>query len=33
VVDLAFRNTFVDRLIYVQRGTTAGPVAITLEAK
>ena len=32
-VDLAFRNRFVDRLIYVQRGTTAGPVAIALEAK
>ena len=33
VVDLAFRNTFIDRLIYVQRGTTVGPVEITLEAK
>jgi hypothetical protein len=33
VVDLAFRNTFIDRLIYVQRGTTAGPVAIALEAR
>lgn len=33
VVDLAFKNTFIDRLIYVQRGTTAGPVEIVLEAK
>ena len=33
VVDLAFRNTFIDRLIYVQRGTTAGPVEIALDAR
>ena len=32
-VDLAFRNRFVDQLIYVQRGTTADAVAIALEAK
>jgi Matrixin len=32
-VDLAFRNTFIDRLIYVQRGGTAGPVEIVLEAR
>ena len=32
-VDLAFKNTFIDRLIYVQRGATAGPVEISLEAK
>jgi hypothetical protein len=32
-VDLAFRNRFVDQLIYVQRGGTAGPVEIVLEAR
>ena len=31
-VDVAFRNMFVDRLIYAESGTIAGPVAITLEA-
>jgi hypothetical protein len=33
IVDLGFRNQFVDQLVYVQRGATAGPIAITLEAK
>jgi hypothetical protein len=32
-VDVAFSNKFVDRLIYAQRGTVAGPIEITLEAK
>jgi hypothetical protein len=33
VVDLGFRNAFVDRLVNVQRGATAGPVEITLVAR
>jgi hypothetical protein len=32
-IDVAFRNAFIDRLIYVQRGGTAGPVEIVLEAR
>jgi Matrixin len=32
-VDLAFRNSFIEQLIYVSRGSTAGPVAIVLEAR
>jgi hypothetical protein len=32
-VDVDFKNKFVDRLIYAQSGTIAGPVEITLEAR
>jgi hypothetical protein len=32
-IDVAFRNAFIDRLIYVQRGGSAGPVEIVLEAR
>jgi len=32
-VDLGFKNMFVDRLVYAERGATAGPIEITLEAR
>ena len=30
-VDVGFQNKFVERLVYAQSGTTAGPIEITLE--